>query len=239
MPATASNKSAAVTELLKIVRELDIQGFTNQDNKTLTNRRYDISSLTLSVSPNYITTITMASAAIAANFQVNEVIKFFTVLDATLSGELSDTEISNEQRKIREISGADIILYLDSSGFTGTYASGKISSTYNIQKLTDLSELIIADFEIDTGVPYLPASHIHNSCIRDLAYLNWGKVSGAEKLLIQSRYDRRIELLSRGKGEFYSSQDVDTDSDDDDSDFSNDNFKLDMGFGISTTPLTD
>jgi hypothetical protein len=239
MPASLANKAAVVTLLLKNIRELDIQGYTNQDNKTLTNRRYDISALALSISPNYITTITMMSSAIAATFQVNEVIKFWDIDDAVLATELADTALSNEQRKIKEISGADLILYLDSSDFTGAFTSGRISSTYNQQKLLDLSEMIIGDFEVDFGGVYLSTSHIHNSCIRDLAYLNWGKVAGAEKLIIQARYDRRIEMLKFGKGQFYSSQDVDLTDDNEDSDFSSDEFRGDLGLGISTTPLTD
>ena len=239
MPATTANKEAVVTLILKMVRELDIQGFTNQDNKDYSNLKYKIDSITTSVSPVFKTTITMDSIADAANFRVNEVIKFYDIVDATLETELSEFNLSVDERKIRSIVGTVLTLNLDSSSFAGTFTSGKLCSTYDIEKLLDIAETSIGDFEVDTGIVFLSDSHIHMSFIKDLMNINFGKLSGAEKSLAKMDYKDRLERIQRLKGWSYTSQDVDTTTSDEDSDFGNDEFLKDMGLGSSDRPLTD
>jgi len=237
MPVTAVSKAAVITMILKSMRELDIQGFMNQDNPTLTNRRYKVESITMSVSPNFSTTVELNSIADAATFSVNEVVKFFNIVDTTLGTELND--LSNEERKIREISGVNLVFYFDSSEFTGTFTSGTICSTYSMGKLNTIAERCIADFETDSGIAFIPTSYHHMRFIRDLVDINFVKLAGAEKSFAKLEYKDNMEKLLKYKAFGFTSLQVDTTDSDAESDFGNEGFIRDLGLGSNRKPLTD
>jgi hypothetical protein len=239
MPVTTTTINAVITELLRSIRELDIQGFTNQDNPTLVNRRYKISNITISVSPNFVTVITLDSVADAANFRVNEVVKFIDILDDDLSDELDNALVGPDVSKIKQIAGANLIFWLDSSEFTGTFVSGKISSSYNMTMLQTIAEQCISDFERDSGIPFISTSYHHMRFIRNLAKINFGSLAGAEKLIARDEYKQDIENIKKYKGINWDKRDIDTTDADELSDFSNEEFLRDMGFGSNNKPLTD
>lgn len=235
MPATAANKTAVAQALLLVIRKLDLEGYLNQDNASKVSAIYPISNFTTGDR----TVITLADAATAANFQVGQVVKFFNITDSTLASELHEVNTSQFQRTIIDITNADITINLDSSNFAGSFVSGDISTTINMTTLETYAGYLIADFELDTGIAFDSSSHIHMSLIKDAAYLFFTNLAGGEKILLQARYDKRIEQIRLAKGISWTSDDVDMTDYNEDSDFSSDEFKQDMGFGIGTESLTD
>jgi len=205
--ATAADITALTTKIFKRIRSKDLQGFSNKDFPDMIGKLVALTGFAAGVQ----TTISLAVADIA-NLYVNDVLTFAEVTDSQLQTELQN--LTPEQLKIRLISGSDVLLYLNSNSFTGVYAAGYVSSTYNKDLIEDFAEDAIDMFENDSGVRFLNTSNKHLTICTDKFKIENSIVTGAESIILQDKYEKAIEKIQFAKNVVYDASDISLDEDD-------------------------